>query len=143
MNPTDSSIPRLNVSRCADLTVYEVLKREQRAQFGYQPLAYICSPFAGNIEANTRLARRMCAVAITRRRISIAPHLLFPQFMEDTDLEQRELAMFMNRIALSKCEEMWVYAPRISPGMKQEACWARHLDIPIRFLDSDFREIQP
>ena len=87
MNPTDSSIPRLIVSRCADLTVYEVLKREQRAQFGYQPLAYIRIPFAGNIEANTRLARRMCAAAITRRRIPIAPHLLFPQFIDDTDLE--------------------------------------------------------
>lgn len=83
MNPTDSSIPRLNASKCADLTVYEVLKREQRAQFGYQPLTYIRIPFAGNIEANTRLARRMCAAAITRRRIPIAPHLLFPQFIDD------------------------------------------------------------
>lgn len=66
MNPTDSTIPRLNTSGCADPTVYEVLKREQRAQFGYQPLAYIRIPFAGNIEANTRLARRMCAAAITQ-----------------------------------------------------------------------------
>lgn len=61
MNPTDSTIPRLNASGCADPTVYEVLKREQRAQFGYRPLAYICSPFAGDTEANIRLARRMCA----------------------------------------------------------------------------------
>lgn len=58
MNPTDSTIPRLNASGCADPTVYEVLKREQRALFGYRPLAYICSPFAGDTEANIRLARR-------------------------------------------------------------------------------------
>lgn len=146
MNSTVSTISRLNASGCADPTVYEVLKREQRAQFGYRPLAYICSPFAGDAEANIRLARHMCAAAVSRRRIPIAPHLLFPQFMDETkpaDPDQRELAMFMNRIVLSKCEEVWVYAPRISGGMRTEACWARHLDIPICFLDSDFREIQP
>ncbi|WP_172119296.1 DUF4406 domain-containing protein [Actinomyces faecalis] len=143
MNPTDSAIPRLNASGCADPTVFEVLKREQRAQFGYWALAYICSPFSGYTEANIRLARRMCAAAVARRRIPIAPHLLFPQFMNDHDPTERELAMFMGRIVLSKCEEMWVYAPRISPGMRTEACWARHLDIPLRFLDSNFREIKP
>ncbi len=143
MNSTDSTIPRLNDSGCADPTVYEVLKREQRAQFGYRPLAYICSPFAGDTEVNIRLARRMCAAAVSRRRIPIAPHLLFPQFLDDAKSAERELAMFMGRIVLSKCEEVWVYAPRISPGMRTEACWARHLNIPLRFLDSDFREIQP
>lgn len=143
MNPTDSTIPRMNASGCADPTVYEVLKREQRDRFGYRPLAYICSPFAGDTEANIRLARRMCAAAIARRRIHIAPHLFFPQFMDDADLDQRELAMFMNRIVLSKCDEVWVYAPRISGGMRSEACWARHLGTPITFLGKDFQEIQP
>ncbi|WP_426705010.1 DUF4406 domain-containing protein [Corynebacterium auriscanis] len=143
MSPETLSIDRFNASGCADPTVFEVLKREQRQRFGYRPLAYICSPFAGDTEANIRLARRMCAAAVSRRRIPIAPHLLFPQFMDDTKPAERELAMFFNRILLSKCEEVWVYAPRISPGMRTEACWARHLDIPIRFLDSDFREIHP
>lgn len=143
MNSIDTTIPRLNASGCADPTVYEVLKREQRAQFGYRPLAYICSPFAGDTEANVALARRMCAAAVSRRRIPIAPHLLFPQFLNDHDPGERELAMFMNRILLSKCEEVWVYAPHISPGMKQEACWARHLGTPITFLDKDFQEIKP
>lgn len=143
MNPTGSTIPRLNTSGCPDPTVYEVLKREQRARFGYRPLAYICSPYAGDIEANTRLARRICQVAVARRRIPLAPHLLFPQFMDDHDPGERELAMFMNRIVLSRCEEVWVYAPRISPGMRTEASWAHHLDIPIRFLDTDLREIKP
>lgn len=137
------TIPWLNTSGCPDPTVYEVLKREQRQRFGYRPLAYVCSPYSGDVEGNTTLARRMCAAAVARCRIPIAPHLLFPQFMDDRNPAERELAMFMNRILLSKCEEVWVYAPHISPGMKQEACWARHLDIPIRFLDSDFREIQP
>ena len=128
---------------CADPTVYEVLKREQCAQFGYRPLAYICSPYCGDVEANVALARRMCAAAVARRRVPIAPHLLFPRFMSDHDPAERELAMFMNRILLSKCEEVWVYAPCISPGRKQEACWARRLDIPVRLIDSNLREFQP
>ena len=75
MSTETLSIDRFNASGWADPTVYEVPKREQRAQSGYRPLAYICSPFAGDTEANIRLARRMCATAITRRRIPIAPHL--------------------------------------------------------------------
>lgn len=143
MSSTDSTIPRLNASGCADPTVYEVLKREQRAQFGYRPLAYICSPFAGDTEANIRLARRMCAAAITRRRIPIAPHLLFPQFMNDCDPAERELAMFFNRILLSKCDELWLYTPHVSTGMRAEVCWAKALGTPIRFLDKELQEILP
>lgn len=67
MIPTEAKIPRLNASGCPDPTVFEVLKREQRAQFGYRPLAYICSPYSGDVEANVALARRMCAAAVARR----------------------------------------------------------------------------
>lgn len=143
MIPTEAKTPRLNASGCPDPTVFEVLKLEQRERFGYRPLAYICSPYSGEVEANVALARRMCAAVVARQRIPIAPHLLFPQFLDDAKPAERELAMFMNRILLSKCEEVWVYAPRISSGMRQEVCWARHLGTPIRFLDKELQEILP
>lgn len=135
------TIPWLNTSGCPDPTVYEVLKREQRAQFGYRPLAYICSPYSGDVQANTALAQNICRTALECKRIPFAPHLLFPQFMDDTNPGERELAMFMNRILLSKCDELWLYTPHVSAGMRAEVCWAKAFDIPIRFLDSDFREI--
>lgn len=140
---TTLTIPRLNASGCPGPVAFEVLKPEQRTRFGYRPLAYICSPYSGDVEANVQLARRMCGVAVERHRIPIAPHLLLPQFMDDTDPAQRELAMFFNRIVLSKCEEVWVYAPRITADMREEVRWARHLGTPITFLDHELEEILP
>ncbi len=56
------------------------------------------------MEANLVLARRFCAFAVAASQIPLAPHLHYPQFMDDNDPDKRELTMFFNRILLSKCE---------------------------------------
>lgn len=81
---------------------------------------YICSPYSGDVEANVELARRFSAFTVLARQIPLAPHLHYPQFMDDTDTDARELAMFFNRILLSKCEQLWAYIGRVSAGMRAE-----------------------
>lgn len=66
-------------------------------------------------------------------KIPFTLHLYYPQFMEDADPDQRELAMFFNRVLLAKCEALWAYVGRVSPGMRLEIGWARDLDLPIKF----------
>src|SRR5699024_5306346 len=102
-----------NIEGYPDPTAYSALKNLQRAEYGYRPLVYICSPYSGDVEANMELAQTFCAHAVARCKIPLAPHLLFPQFMDDNDPETRELAMFFNRILLSKCEAIWVYTARV------------------------------
>lgn len=46
---------------------------------------YICSPYSGDVEANVELARRFSAFTVPVRQIPLAPHLHYPQFMDDTD----------------------------------------------------------
>lgn len=46
-----------------------------------------------------------------------------------------------NRVLLSKCEAMWVYTPRVSPGMKAEIGWAHQLELPITYFDHNFAEV--
>ena len=111
---TTLTIPRLNASGCPGPVAFEVLKPEQRTRFGYRPLAYICSPYSGDVEANVQLARRMCGVAVERHRIPIAPHLLLPQFMDDTDPAQRELAMFSTGSCCRSAKKCG-YTPHASP----------------------------
>lgn len=82
----------------------------------------------------------MCSRGGTSK-IPLAPHLLFPQFMDDTDASERELAMFFNRILLSKCEAIWGYTARVSAGMRAEIEWAHHLELPITYFDADFQEL--
>ena len=138
---TDIGIPRKNREGYADPTMYQALKQVQKAEYGYRPLVYICSPYAGDVEANVEVARRFCAHAVARRKIPLAPHLLFPQFMDDNASDARGLAMFFNRVLLSKCEAIWVYTARVSVGMRAEIEWAHHLELPITYFDADFEEV--
>lgn len=142
MRPVAALDGRRNAEGYMDMTAFEGLKRAQRTRFGRRPLVYICSPYSGDVEANVDLARRFCRVALQRRTIPIAPHLLFPQFMDDTVPDERELAMFMNRILLSRMDAIWVYADRISTGMRQEIEWAYVQGTPIKYFNTGFEEIK-
>lgn len=139
----DIGIPRHNADGYPDPTCYRALKEIQRTEYGYRPLVYICSPYSGDIEANVELARRFSAFAVSARVIPLAPHLHYPQFMDDADPDARELSMFFNRILLSKCEQLWTYTGRVSAGMRAEIDWAQQMDIPVRFFDADFQEVHP
>ena len=46
--------------------------------------------------------------------IPIAPHLLYPQFLNDDDEQERELGLFFGNALMSKCAEVWVFGSRIS-----------------------------
>ena len=133
--------PWRNSKGYADPTACKALRAVEISEFGHRPLPYICSPYSGNVEMNVELARNLSAYAVRCRRIPLAPHLLFPQFMDDTDPWERDLALFFNRVLLSKCEAMWVYTPRVSPGMKTDFCWAHKLEITITYFDHNFAEV--
>ncbi|MEB3090404.1 hypothetical protein [Corynebacterium pseudotuberculosis] len=48
------------------------------------PLVYICSPYSGDVEINVQLAHDFCARAVIRGgKNPLAPHLHYPQFMDD------------------------------------------------------------
>ncbi|WP_308806387.1 DUF7768 domain-containing protein [Actinotignum urinale] len=94
------------------------------------------SPYSGDVQANVELARQFCGFSVSSGKIPFAPHLLFPQFMDDANPNQRELAMFMSRVLLAKCEALWAYVGHVSPGVRLEIGWARDLDLPIKHFDS-------
>ena len=110
------------------------IRREEKARLGYMPLVYICSPFRGNVENNMRNARKYCAFALSRHALPIATHLLFPQFMEEDDPEQRRLGIFFGLILQKKCKEVWVFGRNISRGMAVEIEKAHERGLPVRYF---------
>lgn len=106
---------------------------EQRNRL-YMPRVFICSPFAGDVERNTVNAGRYCAFAVECGYIPFAPHLFFPQFLEDSDPEQRKLGLFMGQVFLDGSKELWVFGDRISPGMEREIARAKKRGITIRYF---------
>ena len=82
------NIPFLNSEQYADPTVYEALtniETERKALRAFRPIVYICSPFSGDVKGNVANTKRYCRFAVDSGYIPIAVHLLFPQFMKDTD----------------------------------------------------------
>ncbi len=108
----------------------------------YKPLVYICSPFAGEVERNTEAARRYSRFAVDAGYIPVTPHLLYPQFLNDDDPDERELGLFFGKVLLGKCAECWVFGSRISTGMAAEIKRARWRNMRLRFFTEDLREVQ-
>lgn len=141
MSTVEFGISKKNAEGYLDPTSFKALQSVQRTEFGYRPLVYICSPYSGDVESNVELARDFSAFAVGQRVIPLTPHLLYPQFLNDDDPDECELAMFFNRILLTKCEEMWVYTGHVSHGMRAEIDWARELELPIHYFNADFQEV--
>lgn len=133
---------KFNSEGYPDPTAYEALsavEREEKAK-QYLPLVYIASPFAGNTERNTERARGYCRFAVSKGCIPLAPHLHYPQFMDDDDQKQRELGLRFALILLDKCDELWTFGTP-SHGMVREIAKARKRNIPIRFFNDKCEEV--
>lgn len=84
---------------------------------------YICSPLRGNYEQNIKNTAEFCRAAVKCGYMPIAPHLYFPQFLNDTNAEEREIGINYGLQLLTDCDEMWVFLPdsgKPSDGMRQE-----------------------
>lgn len=136
---------KYNIEGYNDPTAYEALSRieseEKKSKRKFRPLVYICSPYAGDVKGNTQNARIYSRFAVNEGYVPLAPHLLFPQFMNDTDQDDRETAMNMNRILLGKCHELWVFGNLISAGMGDEIWWAQITNKKIRYFDKNLKEV--
>lgn len=111
---------------------YQAFANIDREQKKFRPMVYICSPFSRDVTGNTEKARRYSRYAVNQGVIPIAPHLLFPQFMEEET--ERELAMFMDIAILSKCKELWVFGDEHSKGMETEIAYAEKKNMTIRYF---------
>lgn len=103
-----------------------------------RPFVYICSKYAGNIEVNVWRAINFCRYAISKGKIPIASHLLYPQILDDRNPVQREMGLQFGLALLSICSEVWVFNENreLSEGMRSEVRFARQTGKPVRFFDS-------
>lgn len=124
-----------------DPTAYEALTTVAKSENPYLPLVYIASPFAGDTERNIMKAQGYCRFAVSKGFIPLAPHLHYPQFMDDGDRSQRDLGIRFALILLSKCDELWVFSGHISDGMAKEIAKAKRRGMPIKYFNGKCEEV--
>lgn len=124
-------------------------------------LAYICHPLTGDIPGNIKRVEQICSI-LTKRilvrcmdkpkpcsiafqvseiflsicdYVPIAPHMMFPTFLDDDAINERNLAMDWCLSLLRSCSELWVMGRYISEGMREEIAYAYTKGIPIRWFE--------
>ena len=107
-------------------------------------LIYVCSPYSGNIEYNTLIAKILSRYVVCQGYIPITPHIYFTQFMNDNIQEHRDLAFEMNFDLMDLCDQMWVFielGQDISTGMQREIDRANEIGLKIHYFNlSDARK---
>ena len=102
---------------------------------GQRRWAYVCSPYRSDPAGNSRQAREYCYALYKMGMTPRAPHLLFPQFLNDSVPEERADGLAMARDELSRCSLVVVCGEKITEGMIDEIMLARRLRIPTTTLD--------
>ena len=146
------SISKYNSEGYYDPTTYEALKNIEKEELKmaglykpdeFRPLVYICSPYRGDTEKNTEKARKYSRFAVESKAIPMTPHLLYPQFMDDSNPEKRYLAThIINYVLIGKCQELWVFGEDISEGMTREIALAEKRKMKIRYFTETMEEVK-
>lgn len=95
---------------------------------------FICSPFRGEETKNTKLARRYARYAYDRGCLPVAPHLYFPQFLNEHDPIERNTGIKCGIALMQLCQEVWVFGANISSGMSEEISEATCCGILVRYF---------
>ena len=132
-----------NAEGYPDPTAATALENVTRAEDArvYRLVVYIASPYAGETEDNISRAKGYCRFAVSKGVIALAPHLLYPQFMDDGDEDQRILGLRFAISLLYRCDELWVFGDKVSAGMAKEIEKAEKRGMRIRRFNSKCEEV--
>lgn len=131
-------ISKFNTEGYYDPTAHEAVSNVEKEIRKWRPVVYICSPYSGSVEENTEKARRYCRFAVNQGVIPLASHLLFPQFMSETN--GRALALHMGAVLMGMCKQVWVFGDKITSGMDSEIRKAKWKRMPIRYFTEECKE---
>lgn len=93
---------------------------------------FICSRFAGDVENNIETARKLCRKAVDQGCAPFAPHLLYPQFVDDIKPDERETGIACGLQFMAVCDEVWAYVgDGMSDGMRREMIHAQRIGKPV------------
>lgn len=105
---------------------------------------FICSKYRGSTlerDHNVWRARMYALVAVTEGYLPIAPHLYFPQFLDDSKEDERALGIELGKKLMEECDEVWVEClQNPSEGMQEEIKLALALGKVIKWAELELDE---
>lgn len=130
-----------NVLREQAIQERERKKIQNRYKEG-MPLVFICSPYRGDIKANTHNARKYCRFAFSQGYNPFAPHLFYTRFLDEDNEFEREMGIKMGKAILAKCKEVWWFGDEPTEGMKSELETAKTFNKNVRHFNINLEEVK-
>lgn len=97
---------------------------------------YVASKYAGDMDTNVKNAVSYCRRVIEEGHMPIAAHLLYPQILNDSNPEERELGILFGMALVRLCDEVWVFGD-VSPGMAEEIREAKTMKKTLRYFGEE------
>lgn len=94
---------------------------------------YVVSKYAGDVDTNVKNAVGYCRRVIEEGHMPIAAHLLYPQILNDSNPEERELGILFGMALIRLCDEVWVFGD-VSPGMEAGIKEAKRMKKSLRYF---------
>lgn len=101
--------------------------RDKRAD--RRPRVYVCHPFASDPAGNVERVRAICHKLVIEGCLPVASHLYLPAFLDEAT--ERELALSLCLELVERCDELRIFGPLVSEGMKREIAHARAAGVPV------------
>jgi len=101
-------------------------------------IIFICSRLRGDFEKNLEFAEMMAGAVIRSGNVPLCPHQI-ARYLDDKNLEERELGMLTAKRMIGLADEVHVFAGKdgVSEGMAGEIMEAIKLRKNIKFIDRD------
>lgn len=106
-------------------------------------IVFLCSKYRGDIEKNLKNARRYARMVAKCGYPVVAPHLLYPQFLDDNDATERIEGIKLGVESMKLCSQIWIFGTTISEGMEFEIEKAKELGIVAVLFDENGNTIDP
>ena len=91
-------------------------------------VVYISHPFGADPRGNAERVRKICRWLAKQGYLPLAPHIYFPQFLEEAD--EREVAMDFCRGMIGLADELLVFGEPTA-GMKMEMEEAERIGVRV------------
>lgn len=125
---TTNQVVRSSCDKCERMGVeVEILRLKPRRK-----IVIVCSPFGGK-EENLIRAREYCAREVKAGNIPLAPHLIFPQFLDEATERSKGIS-FGIEIIKRAGDELHVYETP-TDGMQQEIRAAIERGIKVVYME--------
>jgi hypothetical protein len=96
---------------------------------------FVCSPYRGAVARNIDIAQAICREIALAGDAPLAPHLLYPTFLDDDDEVERATGIAASITWLAVADLVLVVGTPTA-GMEREIAAARSLGIPIERVPS-------